>query len=1451
MKEQVVSANAKQIKSLQFTTLSPSEILQASTAEITTHDLYRIATDGKKREPASNGALDTRMGSAEKGRECETCGNEVATCVGHFGHIHLALPAFHIGYFRHIVSILQQICKRCSRILLTEPMRRDFLRELRRSDLDLLRRNAILRRLNEACRKMKNCVHCGALNGVVKKVGALKIIHDKFRSTVRAIIPFRLDFEASFQNAMTFAPDLSKHIAKATDDLNPLKTLNLFRAITPQDTELLGIGTRPEHFIWTYIPAPPVCIRPSVQQDGASNEDDLTAKLGEIANTSALIRAGLEKGLAITNIMELWDFLQLGIAMYINADLPGGIPSTQKPIRGLCQRLKGKQGRFRGNLSGKRVDFSGRTVISPDPNLAIDQVAVPVKVAMQLTYPERVTSYNIKRLRQAVKNGTEVWPGANYIVAREYGFKRFLKFGNSGDREDIAKRLRIGDVVERHLHDDDIVLFNRQPSLHRLSVLSHYVKVRPWRTFRLNECVCNPYNADFDGDEMNLHVPQTEESRAEARQLMGVKNNLVTPRNGEPIIAAIQDFILASYLITRKDSFFDRKTFTLLCASMCDANLAIDLPSPAVWKPTRLWTGKQLFSVLIRPNKESPVQLNLTAKCRSFTAADTDQDATMCADDGLLLIQNSVIISGVMDKSTIGEGKKTSLFYVTLRDFGVDHAVAAMNRLAKLCSRYLGNVGFSIGISDVRPGKQLSSLKDELVQFAYDKCDRIIADLKKGVLETQAGCDEEQTLEAKISGVLSKVRDDVGQICMSELSKNNAPLIMANSGSKGSKINVSQMVACVGQQIISGSRVPDGFQDRTLPHFPKNSKQPPSKGFVRSSFFSGLSPTEFLFHAISGREGLVDTAVKTAETGYMSRRLMKSLEDLSVKYDGTVRNSAGGIIQFQYGGDKLDPMDMEGDAVPVNFERTWNHCHNVLQAQSPLRCSGLLPWQIIEVADAKLKPHEAPIFGGSDVRRVVNSAGDASVLNKSEDAVEGARREAHSDNVGFECQAEMTFYESIRQYIFDQAYKLSQLRKSFNMPASLKKNDIKAEDEEMADAASVAAVGMIMSIDASQIDLFLNMCIRKYLRAQIEPGTAVGAIAAQSIGEPGTQMTLKTFHFAGVASMNVTLGVPRIKEIINASKTISTPIITCTLINEDDERAARVVKGRLEKTFLSDVISWLDEVYCEDKCYIAMKLNFDTINKLQLALTLNGVVDALVAAPKLKLQREQFQLLPPDKIRLMITSASSFKKPATPEPMSLYYRVQHLTRALPSTIVLGYPSIHRAVISEANGKKKLLVEGYGLREAMNTVGVVGERTTSNHIMETNEVLGIEAARSSIIREINYTMSSHGMNIDPRHVALLGDIMTFKGEVLGITRFGVAKMKDSVLSLASFEKTTDHLFDAGFYHKKDTIDGVSEKIILGQVMAMGTGSFQIVRPTGLSEMALKPTLFEDTLERLSA
>ncbi|CAF3739658.1 unnamed protein product [Rotaria sp. Silwood1] len=1322
----------KVINQIQFAPFSSLEMQKEAHIHVVSKNLY---SQDAARTPAPFGVLDPKLGVCGGKRICDTCHQDVTKCLGHYGYIDLQLPVFHIGFFRSIVVVLQTICKKCSRVMLNKEMKQTFQRQLCRPVLTYLQKKSLRKRVHEKAKKTTICPYCGELNGAVLKCALLKIAHDKYRTQKRQHNTL-VDINELFHSARQSNAEVGALISSYTEILNPVRVLELFERIPTEDLPLLLIDEsiiHPRDFILSRILVPPICIRPTVQSDfrAGTNEDDLTIKLSEIIFLNDVIQRNRLNGVKMDKLVEQWDFLQLQCALYINSSL-SGIPAHMQPkkwIRSFAQRLKGKQGRFRGNLSGKRVDFSARTVISPDPNLRIDEVAVPIHVAKIMSYPEIVNKTNIEFIRQLVRNGPDVHPGANFIIHPKTEQKKFLKYG---DRNDMAAKLRYGDIVERHLIDGDVVLFNRQPSLHRLSIMALYARVMPHRTFRFNECICSPFNADFDGDEMNLHLPQTEEAKAEALVLMGTKSNLVTPRNGEMIIGATQDFLTGAYLITQRDVFFDRaKACQLLTWILTnkDGLEKIDLPPPTIYKPCQLWTGKQLFNVILRLNNSCKDIINLRAKGKAYSGEGED----LCCNDGFIVIRNSRLLLGCIDKSVLGANGKTNVFYLLLRDCSEVAAAVAMARLARLTSYYLMNRGFSIGLIDVTPGENLLKAKRALVTEGYDKCNSYIQQLKENSLPLQPGCSPEQTLESKILKELSDVRESAGKLCLQELQRSsNSPLIMAISGSKGSNINISQMVACVGQQAISGSRVPNGFEDRSLPHFEKDSKIPAAKGFVENSFYSGLTPTEFFFHTMGGREGLVDTAVKTAETGYMQRRLVKCLEDLCCQYDMTIRTSTNDIVQFTYGGDSLDPIFLEGKDQPVDYERIYQHVR------------------------AKYRYNDEYPLNGNDMNDYIYQQ-----LQQNEYSI-----------------MDEEYKSQIIKFIHNVSLKVDQFRIKYRI------NDnsmaiIDEDEQELQSNLNQKRVSTIIinrsnkkqrsipnvlyeieRCTKSQLYEFLQLCKYKYGRARLEPGTAVGALCAQSIGEPATQMTLKTFHFAGVASMNITLGVPRIKEIINAVKTPSTPLITTELINEQDQNFARKVKGRIEKTYLGQISQYIEEVYECDDCYLLIKLDLDRIRLLQLEITPMSIIDSIVTDKKMKkVKYNQLELISSDIITLHVNDTSKG---------NMYYTIKRYKEVLPNIVVKGISTVDRAVITldDKNGiKYKLFVEGEGMRDVMGIQGVNANKTISNNTMEVFRCLGIEAARTTIINEIVYTMGSHGIGLDVRHVMLLADLMTYKVKFL--------------------------------------------------------------------------------------
>ncbi|XP_044448679.1 DNA-directed RNA polymerase III subunit 1 [Triticum aestivum] len=1348
------------IKSMRFSTFSGGEVRKSAEAQVYNGWIY-----DENRKPAPGGLLDTRMGAANKFGECTTCHGSYTECPGHFGYIKLALPVFNVGFFNSIVNVLKCICKRCSMVLLSEKDRQEFLKRMRNPRAEVLHKSAILSKVRDKCRPCR-CHWCGYMNGA-KDRGGLAIVHDCSKTLDGTTEELRSALSHK-KEKLSFP---SVHL------LDPQTVLALFTRMTDEDCELLNLGDRPEKLIITEIAVPPVPIRPSVFVGGnkTSNEDSITCILKNIVTANHIIKEALKKRdntiFFFVSLKNSWQDLQLQVIEYINSDAPSLSDSQH---HGLMQRLKGKTGRFRGNLSGKRTEYTGRTVISPDPNLRITEVAIPVLMARVLTYPERVSYHNIEKLRQCIRNGPNKHPGANFIIQSD-GTKLHLKYA---DRRIAARDLKHGCVVERHLEDGDIVLFNRQPSLHRMSIMSHRARIIPWRTLRFNESVCNPYNADFDGDEMNLHVPQTEEARTEAFMLMGVQNNLCTSKNGEILVASTQDFLTSSFLVTRKDTFYDRSYFTLLCSYLGDAMENIDLPTPALIKPIEIWTGKQLFSVLIRPNACTKVFLNLTVEEKIYMKlkerdkkAITVLEETMCPNDGFVYFRNSELLCGQVGKKTLGNGNNEGMFPVLIRDYNSHAAASCMNCLAKFSARFIGNHGFSIGVDDVQPGESLNQKKKITIDEGYEKCHELIALYSKGDLIPQPGCNRAQTLESQISCLLNKLRETAGDDCMSTLHWRNSPLIMSQCGSKGSPINISQMVVCVGQQSVGGRRAPNGFIDRTLPHFPINSKTPAAKGFVANSFYTGLTATEFFFHTMGGREGLVDTAVKTAETGYMSRRLMKGLEDLSVFYDQTVRNASGGIVQFVYGDDGMDPVKMEGKGGrPLNLDQLFMK----VMATCPQRGHDTLsPELILQMLNDKLSGQDASSGGCSD-----------------------------------------KFKEMLRKFFEDRIKMLRSTWRALQLDEDrVGKRDSSIEERVAAD---------ISGISAKQLQVFLDTCLSRYHSKIIEAGASIGAIGAQSIGEPGTQMTLKTFHFAGVASMNVTLGVPRIKEIINAVKKISTPIITTELLSEQDELFAAKVKCSIEKVVLGEVAAAIKIVLRSNQPHLVVELDMQRTERY-MGISSDTVQLSILNDPKIKLKSEHVRVIDETKLRIYPTGTDKSK---------LQLELHNLKSMLPKLIVKGISTVERAVVNPVLRRDgtfdryNLLVEGTNLLKVLGTPGVDAKRTKSNHILEVNKTLGIEAARRSIIDEIRYTFENNNMMIDLRHMMLLADLMTYKGEILGITAGGIAKMKSSVLMLSSFERASEHLFNASYAGREDQIEGVSECIIMGIPKQLGTGILKV-------------------------
>ena len=828
----------KKIDSIGFGLFSPKQVTDLAAAKIVTPELY-----DREGYPVDGGLMDIRLGVIDPGLRCKTCGGKLKECPGHFGYIELARPVIHVKFVRQIFDLMRSSCKYCGRISIPEANSKRY--QILLDSIELEEGSESRRRkIREIVAKYKlkdKCPHC-----------------DKKQEKITLEKPYNF-----YENQVR---------------LSPIEVRARLEKIPDEDLAMFGLrskGLRPEWIILTVLQIPPVTMRPSITlESGERSEDDLTHKLGDIVRINQRLFENINAGAPEVIIEDLWDLLQYHVATYIDNAIPQLPPARHRGgqvLKTLTERIKSKEGRIRHNLAGKRTDFSARTVISPDPMIHLNEVGVPFRMAMNLTIPVRVTEWNKEYLRKFVENGPKVYPGANYIIKVDGKRKTITK----ETKDEILAELEVGYIVERHLIDGDIALFNRQPSLHRMSMMCHYVRVLPAQTFRLNPAVCNPYNADFDGDEMNLHIPQTEEARAEARILMLVETQLISPRYGLSVVGCIHDGITGNYLLTKELVLSREESMDLLYT--CGVTDLSSLPDKDKID------GKEVFSVLLP---------------KDFTYLGKDKSGNE------VKIVNGQLKSGYMDKANLGQESGLMLRNI-YEKYGPRFAADLLGKISKLGISVLSRRGFSIGLADLDLQPETNEEIKSIIHKAEEEALSLIDQYTAGKLESLPGRSLEETLELRIVEVLNRARNKSGDISMRQ-AKENSALVMARSGARGNALNLAQMSAIVGQQALRGKRIEKGFTGRTLSYFGKNDLSPAARGFIRNNFKSGLTPSEFFFGAMTGRDALMDTALRTPKSGYLYRRLSNAMQDLKVEYDGSVRDASGRVVQFTYGEDGLD-----------------------------------------------------------------------------------------------------------------------------------------------------------------------------------------------------------------------------------------------------------------------------------------------------------------------------------------------------------------------------------------------------------------------------------------------------------------------------------------------------------------------------------------------------------------
>ena len=1420
----MMASSDSTILGIQFSIMSPEQIRKSSVAEIKTPNREAFVNN----KPVIGGLYDPRMGILDPGMVCPTDGLDNIECPGYFGHIELARPVFYIQYLDMILYIIRCICIKCSKLLINKTKYKSLLS---------LSNDKRWKQVYALCNKISCCGESSEMGCGCRQPS--KYNHEGISTIV----------------AEWKTPPASLKIA-------PEMFIKIFSRISDEDITFMGFDpkfSRPEWMICQVLAVPPPAVRPSVKFDATQkSEDDITHILAQIIKANKTLQEKLEKkdSLAISTLDDYHTLLQYWVATMVDNKIPHAEPAAQRtgrPFKSIKERLVGKTGRVRGNLMGKRVDFSARSVITPDPNLSIRELGIPLKIAQNITKPVCVNAKNIHYLTTLVRNGP-TYPGAKLLekVINGKSVHVSLKYA---DRESI--QLNIGDIVHRHMLDGDVILFNRQPTLHRMSMMGHVARVlMNGNTFRMNVGCTKPYNADFDGDEMNLHMPQSLEAETELKHLAAVPYQIISPASNQSIIGIFQDSLLSSFLITREGITFDPLTAM---------NIMVNLKriDPAIFKQKKI-TNFDVLSQILPP-------MSSYQKNKMF--GDSDNSKT---SNHVIEIMNGQWMRGQIDKGVLSSTSK-GLIQRIYNDYGNFASADFIDNLQFIVNEYMTRCSFSVGISDLIISEETKDKIKECISAKKMAIDDLIAQTYMGTFVNTTGKSTTEVFESKVNALLSEANSDASKIGKKELSKDNRFDIMVRAGSKGSDINMSQMVlSCLGQQNVDGKRIPYGFDHRTLPHFSKFDDSPSARGFVESTFIDGLSPHELFFHAQGGRIGLIDTAVKTSTTGYIQRRIVKAMEDCKAEYDGTVRNNKYKIIQFTYGEDNIDPCKVESFHIPLcemKVEQIYNHYY---------------------------VPHELLVMSKKDKKSVDEQNTEYNAKSKQWIDFMIKARDLLIQNV-FDFKNDYKVYVPVGiPYLINHIYHQFSLSNQviiditpFEVLDLLDVYYAKLESLGPYKPTMMFKIMYYYSLSPRELLLMrhftrealimlLEQIVVHYKRCIISPGESVGIIAAQSIGEPTTQMTLNTFHFAGVASKsNVTRGVPRIEEILSLTQSPKNPSVTMYLkqVDQADKEKALYYKNLIEYTKLSDVSLKVDIIFdpnqtefTEDGKFIrdtkelhdllkdCLKMEKEVQKPWVIRIELNKEellerkisMDDINFAIKLS-SFGNMNCLYSDYnadsliLRIEINDEEKGKNKTVFYDCDYIYKLKEVQTKLMNVVIRGVKNIKsvnlRTIknnISWVNGNYEqeaiwvLDTVGTNLLSVLGLNYINPYKTISNDIKEVCSVLGIEAARTCIYNELTEVVEFDGAYINDHHKTLLCDRMTCTTPMTSIFRHGVNKDDIGPIAKASFEETPEMFLQAARHGEVDNMRGVSANIMCGQEGYYGTSAFNVL--LDLNEMS---------------
>eukprot|EP00743_Colponemidia_sp_Colp-15_P005106 GILK01005496.1.p1 GENE.GILK01005496.1~~GILK01005496.1.p1 ORF type:complete len:1772 (-),score=385.89 GILK01005496.1:91-4842(-) len=1510
----------------------------------------------------------------------------------------------------------------------------------------------------------QKCANCGAFSARLRKDGATKIfqlpLSDRAQKGMRALGIIGdddetgktgRDVDSDAESEDELIGSSGKKRAMDMDDskegpkfLPPTEVERHMKNLWDKEQEIVTLiwnapskttkrKVTPDMFFLHVLAVPPSRFRPESKLGEETFVHQQTATFIRILNCNAKMKEMFhvtvgeedEYEADLSKVVSTW--VELQDSVNILMDNSKATRLADKEGAGIRQLLERKQGMFRMKMMGKRVNYAARSVISPDPYIDTNEIGIPAFAAKKLTYPEPVTPWNVKMLRDMVVNGPDQHPGANSIedengnvivlsnrtYEQRVALSKTLLTGASGasSGNTLGVVRRRGKVVYRQLISGDVLLVNRQPTLHKPGIMAHIARVLPQeQTIRMHYANCNTYNADFDGDEMNLHFPQNEIARAEAYYIANTDNQYVVPTSGKPLRGLIQDHVISGALLTCRDTFFDRDEYWQLLYGACyhlvnrrKIDAVLTLP-PAIWKPKPLWTGKQVIStilhILVGQHTGAPSNqrshgaggsigggINIGLNLDGSTKVPAEAWGATGVEEAQVVIRDNELICGILDKNQFG-ATEFGMVHAFNELYGAQMAGQLLTCLGRLFTMYLQFRGFTCGMDDLlltpeaekkRSGLLRLVLSEGLTAAAkfagledFKNYGEVHSHSSQGEGREMTEKEREKEKRRLIRAMEKKLRSERGSAAQldSLMSQYTSPVTskiigscipggqykpfpencfsgMVLTGAKGSAVNHAQISALLKQTELEGRRVPVMPSGKTLPCYVPFDPSPRAGGYITDRFLTGVKPQDFFFHCMAGREGLVDTAVKTSRSGYLQRCLVKHLESLRVHYDGTVRDDTGSIIQFYYGEDSVDIMKSK---FLDKFTFLAKNYAALIHKYNP---AGM-----------------ASAVNGSDVKKYQKRCMKEPIPD---------RHRSH-DPV-------MAKFSPAR-YLGAISEKLA-----FDLDQYIRVNPdnvLLSTGEDNGENGSKKVKVTSAEIKPRHFKTLLHL---KAMHSLVDPGEPVGVLAAQSVGEPSTQMTLNTFHLAGHGGANVTLGIPRLREIImTASRKIKTPAMVLPLLPGLPAADAEDLSRKFQRLRLSELIKEItvletvtlradgvSRVRSYEICLkfesikairTAFHVDFTNIKQVIQTQFVNRLVTAVMrylkkgggkkeeneqdigatAADKPRKNKNNAGGEPEDVEKLGDTAAekigeddilgeeegnsaeiqmrkkkqmASYDDPDDEEmaevnneeedeqedepdqsadsakaksktgksksngstsngneddeeeegddmdietktvltgPAANYIKEVRFDRRANQAVVLlqvaadarklllvsmiekvatqvlirSIQGIDKCFVIQQKKKDRteetcISTEGVNFNAAWQHADRIDvNRIQCNDIGAIMDTFGVEAGRGAIVSEVNRVFGAYGIAVDPRHLGVIADYMTFGGGYKALNRQGMSESCSPFLKM-SFETTMNFLTDATVFGETDRLKSPASRIVMGQVVDVGTGTFEILQP----------------------